>query len=83
MFSPRNFKRVERDAFQATSLDMLCVPAEKARVQGLTRASAGDTAIHIEPGMLRSLVLPWSGAQFSYLPNPSETKENRANERNR
>ena len=66
MFNPANHKQAARDEMGASSLSLLCAPAGRAEVQRLTRARVGDEAIHVEPDLLRSAVLPWTGAQFTY-----------------
>lgn len=64
MFNPANFRGETRDVYGAVSVDLICVPAGIAAIDGLTRARVGDSAIHIQPGWLKSDVLPWSGARF-------------------
>jgi FkbM family methyltransferase len=67
MFNPENFRKEAENIMNAVSVDMVCVPIERARVTGLTQARIDDGAITIEPGLLTSTVLPWHQAQFTYL----------------
>ncbi|MGZ2749543.1 FkbM family methyltransferase [Burkholderia stagnalis] len=68
MFNPANFRGVNEDHMGAISLDLVCVPVEKASMLGLTQAKAGDDAIHISPGSLTYNTLPWDHANFRRSP---------------
>ena len=67
MFNAENFHGQTENIMHAVSVDMICVPVEKAVVDGLTRAEVGDDAIEIAPGQLKYTALPWNQARFRYL----------------
>lgn len=67
MFNPENYRAATENIMNAVSIDMICVPTERAQVEGLTRAKVNDGAIEIRPGSLTSNVLPWHQARFAYL----------------
>lgn len=67
MFLPDNVRGNTQDVFHATSIDLLCVPPEKIRVEGLTRARVGDDALRIDPARssMWFLVEPWTSARIT------------------
>jgi FkbM family methyltransferase len=67
MFNPQNFRAADENILPAVSLDMICVPVERARIDGLTEARVGDDLIDIAPGRLRFTAQPWDQARFRYL----------------
>lgn len=67
MFNPANFRGVSEDHMGAVSLDMVCVPVEKASMLGLTQAKVGDSAISISPGVLNFSALGCDNARFARL----------------
>jgi len=66
MFNHSNFRGHETDIFGSASVDLICVPDSRAKMDGLTRAKVGDSAIEIAPGRLMYALLPWTGARFSW-----------------
>lgn len=66
MFSADNFKGHGDDVFRASSIDLICVPEDRASLHGLTRAEVGDTAIGMSPDRTSLIyaALPWSGARI-------------------
>lgn len=66
MFNPLNFKGNAHDEFQASSIDMICVPESRATMEGLTRARVADGAFEITEGLVRYTTLPWNNARFAW-----------------
>ncbi|RYF73274.1 MAG: FkbM family methyltransferase [Comamonadaceae bacterium] len=69
MYLPQNTRQVTEDIFNSSSIDLICVPEERARIEGLTRASVGDNAICMaaDASGLVYATLPWTGAHFSRI----------------
>ena len=67
MFNPSNFRSLQQDIFSGSSIDLLCVPAEKAQVHGLTRAEIGDTRLEYRADQIIYSFLPWTGAQIQFF----------------
>ncbi|MBT2337396.1 FkbM family methyltransferase [Variovorax paradoxus] len=66
MFLSDNARGVQEDIFRSSSLDLICVPEDKAHIEGLSRATVGDQLIHIsaEKSSIQYAALPWNGARF-------------------
>lgn len=69
MFNADNFKGNGDDVFHASSIDLICVPEDRVRLHGLTRAQVGDTAIGMSPdcSSLIYAVLPWHDARIERI----------------
>lgn len=67
MFNAGNYRSQAEDVFRGVSIDMLCVPAERVSVQGLTQAEVGDTHIELREDSMTYTLLPWEGAQVRRL----------------
>ena len=67
MFRADNFRGIGTDIFNAASFDILCVSPTNARVQGLTRARVGDTALKKTGNSVVYTALPWDGAQLTWI----------------
>lgn len=67
MFNTANYRSQVEDVFHGVSIDMLCTPAERVSVQGLTQAEVGDTHIELREDSMTYTLLPWAGAQVRRL----------------
>lgn len=66
MFNADNYRGVQHDIFQATSLDLLCVPDDIATVDGLTEAIHDDTSFTYYDGGVVYSTQPWHMARLRY-----------------
>lgn len=67
LYSATNYRNLSVDIFNGggVSLDLICVPDDRARIEGLSRARPGDDLIKVEGNTFFHSTLPWNGARFS------------------
>lgn len=67
MFNSSNFRDHQQDVFSGGSIDLLCVPTEKAVVHGLPRAEIGDSRLEYRADQVIYSFLPWTGAKVQFF----------------
>ena len=67
MYSPDNWLGNPNDIFNDYSFDMLCVPADRFEVSGLSRATVGDDVVSYLPNQIKWATQAWQHARIVRL----------------
>lgn len=66
LFNSENYRKLPVDIFNGggASFDLICVPDDRARMEGLSRARPGDELIRVENCTFLHTTQPWNAARF-------------------
>lgn len=66
LFNSENYRRLSVDIFNGggASFDLICVPNDRAKIEGLSRARPGDDLIKVENCTFLHSTQPWNAARF-------------------